>query len=91
MDGKSISAQNAEGQRFHATVSVKPLNKSLNAALTEQEWEAAEYYTTFILRKKTKASTAEEATKEIQKVVNERPILKSKPLSKDVLALEGAA
>ena len=93
MDGKSMVPRNAEGQSLLYATAVKPLNKSLNAALTEQEWEAAEYYTTFILRKKTKASTAEEATKEIQKVVNERPpIPKSKPLSaKDVLVLEGAA
>ena len=93
VDGKSMVPRNAEGQSLLYTTAVKPLNKSLNAALTEQEWEAAEYYTTFILRKKTKASTAEEATKEIQKVVNERPpIPKLKPLSaKDVLVLEGAA
>ena len=93
MDGKSMVPRNAEGQSLLYATAVKPLNKSLNSALTEQEWEAAEYYTTFILRKKTKASTAEEATKEIQKVVNERPpIPKSKPLSaKDVLVLEGAA
>ena len=93
MDGKSMVPRNAEGQSLLYATAVKPLNKSLNAALTEQEWEAAEYYTTFILRKKTKASTAEEATKEIQKIVNERPqIPKSKPLSaKDVLVLEGAA
>lgn len=93
MDGKTMVPRNAEGQSLLYATAVKPLNKSLNAALTEQEWEAAEYYTTFILRKKTKASTAEEATKEIQKVVNERPqIPKSKPLSaKDVLVLEGAA
>ena len=93
VDGKSMVPRNAEGQSLLYATAVKPLNKSLNAALTEQEWEAAEYYTTFILRKKTKASTAEEATKEIQKVVNERPpIPKSKPLSaKDVLVLEGAA
>ena len=93
MDGKSMVPRNAEGQSLLYATAVKPLNKSLNAALTEQEWEAAEYYTTFILRKKTKASTAEEAKKEIQKVVNERPpIPKSKPLSaKDVLVLEGAA
>ena len=93
MDGKSMVPRNAEGQSLLYATAVKPLNKSLNAALTEQDWEAAEYYTTFILRKKTKASTAEEATKEIQKVVNERPpIPKSKPLSaKDVLVLEGAA
>ena len=93
MDGESMVPRNAEGQSLLYATAVKPLNKSLNAALTEQEWEAAEYYTTFILRKKTKASTAEEATKEIQKVVNERPpIPKSKPLSaKDVLVLEGAA
>ena len=68
MDGKSMVPRNAEGQSLLYATAVKPLNKSLNAALTEQEWEAAEYYTTFILRKKTKASTAEEATKEIQKV-----------------------
>lgn len=93
VDGKSMVPRNAEGQSLLYATAVKPLNKSLNAALTEQEWEAAEYYTTFILRKKTKASTAEEATKEIQKVVNERPpIPKLKPLSaKDVLVLEGAA
>ena len=93
VDGKSMVPRNAEGQLLLYATAVKPLNKSLNAALTEQEWEAAEYYTTFILRKKTKASTAEEATKEIQKVVNERPpIPKLKPLSaKDVLVLEGAA
>ena len=93
VDGKSMVPRNAEGQSLLYATAVKPLDKSLNAALTEQEWEAAEYYTTFILRKKTKASTAEEATKEIQKVVNERPpIPKSKPLSaKDVLVLEGAA
>lgn len=93
VDGKSMVPRNAEGQSLLYATAVKPLDKSLNAALTEQEWEAAEYYTTFILRKKTKASTAEEATKEIQKVVNERPpIPKLKPLSaKDVLVLEGAA
>ena len=64
-----------------------------NRKTRKKKYQAAEYYTTFILRKKTKASTAEEATKEIQKVVNERPpIPKSKPLSaKDVLVLEGAA
>ncbi len=93
VDGKLMVPRNAEGQSLLYATAVKPLNKSLNAALTEQEWEAAEYYTTFILRKKTKASTAEETTKEIQKVVNERPpIPKLKPLSaKDVLVLEGAA
>ena len=92
-DGKSLVPRNADGQSLLYATAVKPLNKSLNAALTEQEWEAAGYYTTFILRKKTKATVADEATKEIQKVVNERPpIPKSQPLSaKDVLVLEGAA
>ena len=92
-NGQSLVPRNADGQSLLYATAVKPLNKSLNAALTEQEWEAAEYYTTFILRKKTKATTADEATKEIQKVVNERPpIPKTKPLSaQDVLVLEGAA
>jgi len=85
-EGERQVPRNADGQSLRYAVAVKPLHLNVDPALSDQEWEAAEYYTTFILRKK-----GDEANKSI--VVGRRPsIPNAKRLdANDVLVLKGAA